>query len=279
MRFFHDATLSYFPIFCLFSIDETFTRGSLWLMVYVVHRFRLYHFNCNSIILVCILAPFSLFLITGLLRLPSEWFRNGVVAAGLKLLLHAANHLSIDGSLCGLQLLDLTPEGNRNQKVLHVGCDPPQTESLPSDLLTGKAFNFTLSRPGASAANSAEYPGASDAASGGKMRLVVRVASVYYLHAPNLLLEVSQCITEFKDYLATIRASLATAAKELALGLVHKHSDPLNPAAHGSSCSLDGKLNRFVFHIGGGGGHGGVVGGFLPCSQRVGSLNLTLTAV
>lgn len=176
---------------------------------------------------------------------------NGVVVASLKLFLSPANHLSIDGSLCGLQLLDLTPEGNRNQKVLHVGCDPPQTESLPSDLLTGKAFNFTLSRPGAStAANGAEYSNASDVASGGgKMRLVVRVASVYYLHAPNLLLEVSQCITEFKDYLATIRASLATAAKELALGLVHKHSDPLNPTAHGSSCSLDGKLNRFVFHF------------------------------
>lgn len=175
--------------------------------------------------------------------------RLAVCCHSLKLFSSVANHLSIDGSLCGLQLLDLTPEGNRNQKVLHVGCDPLQAENLPSDLLTGKAFNFTLSRLGTSMASSAEYSNTSDIASGGKMRLVVRVASVYYLHAPNLLLEVSQCITEFEDYLATIRASLATAAKELALGLVHKHSDPLNPVAHGSSWSLDGKLNRFIFHF------------------------------
>ena len=154
----------------------------------------------------------------------------------------AATQLSIEGSLCGLQLLDLTPEGSKHQKVLHVGIEPSATESMPSDMLTGKAFTFSISRPSSMAGspNSQSKPQCTN----NEMLLVLKVASVYYLYAPNLLLEVSQCITEFKDYLMKIRASLAVAAKELALGLVNKRNDIHSSTAYESNWSLDGKLNR-----------------------------------
>lgn len=160
------------------------------------------------------------------------------------LIVFSASQLSIEGSLCGLQLLDLTPEGSRHQKVLHVGLEPSATDSMPSDSLPGKAFTFTISRPSsmAGSANSQSKPQSLGTSS--EMLLVLKMASVYYLHAPNLLLEVSQCITEFKDYLTKIRASLAVAAKELALGLVNKRADVHSSTAYESNWSLDGKLNR-----------------------------------
>lgn len=157
----------------------------------------------------------------------------------------AASQLSIEGSLNGLQLLDLTPEGSRrHQKVLHVGIEPSATDSIPSDMLTGKAFVFTISRPSsmAGSANSQSKPQCLGISS--EMLVVLKVASVYYLHAPKLLVEVSHCITEFKDYLTKIRSSLAVAAKELALGLVNKRTDVHTSTAYEGNWSLDGKQNR-----------------------------------
>lgn len=113
--------------------------------------------------------------------------------------------ITVEGSLGGLQVIDLTPEGIAHQRILSVGKDPltepPQlhADDLLSSLTqeiyghssknelildTQQALSFHVSRD-----------------LNGVVNIKVRMASVWYTHCARLMQELSWCATEFKQYL------------------------------------------------------------------------------
>lgn len=50
--------------------------------------------------------------------------------------------------------------------------------------------------------------------------ITIRMASLWYTHSPQFLVELQSCATEFKQYLANLARSIRSAATDMALGLV-----------------------------------------------------------
>lgn len=111
--------------------------------------------------------------------------------------------IKVEGSLGGLQVLDLTPEGINHQRILSVGNDPltdPPNE--PIDLMTSltqevygmkigqhliedrQALSFKISRN----LNAC-------------LDIKIRMASVWFIHCARFMQELNWCATEFKHYL------------------------------------------------------------------------------
>ena len=175
----------------------------------------------------------------------------------------AGSCLSVEGSLSGLQLLNLTSEGHKHQQVLHVGCVPPLSSQqqhlsssglghycgLDADLGNNRTssdaftFKFTCSLQEETAQCDQPSDGAAKAVSAGKnsVKLILRMASVTYLHIPHLLHELALCFSDFRAYFMRITDSLRTAAADLAMGLVmNKHADILTAMSmYGGSWGLD----------------------------------------
>lgn len=173
----------------------------------------------------------------------------------------------MEGSLGGLQFLDVTPEGRKYQKVFSVGHDPnphgsyrftlgpkPDMFQTAHEFFTPsmsriyqsemRAFTFTLNKPGPRSSSESSIPASPSKpseSSGGNCSTVevsLKMASLCYTHCPRLLNEMSLCASEFKEYMARLAASLRYAATEVAMGIVHKRSD-MNTSLYGSSSSLD----------------------------------------
>lgn len=51
--------------------------------------------------------------------------------------------------------------------------------------------------------------------------VTVRMASLWYTHSPQFVMELQSCASEFKQYLSNLARSIRTAATDMALGLVH----------------------------------------------------------
>lgn len=112
--------------------------------------------------------------------------------------------ITVEGSLGGLQVLDLTPEGISHQRILSVGKDPlTEPPNLAQDLLhsltqeiyamgTNKesimeetqALSFHISRD----LNAC-------------VSIKIRMASVWYTHCARFMQELNWCASEFKHYL------------------------------------------------------------------------------
>lgn len=110
------------------------------------------------------------------------------------------NVVKVEGSLGGLQVLDLTPEGINHQRILSVGNDPltdPPRE--PIDLLTSlsnevygikkqieerQALSFKITRNLNACVD-----------------IKIRMASVWFIHCARFMQELNWCATEFKHYL------------------------------------------------------------------------------
>ena len=109
--------------------------------------------------------------------------------------------VKVEGSLGGLQVLDLTPEGINHQRILSVGNDPltdPPTE--PLDLMTSlsnevygikskdveerQALSFKITRN----LNAC-------------VEVKIRMGSVWFIHCARFMQELNWCATEFKHYL------------------------------------------------------------------------------
>lgn len=112
----------------------------------------------------------------------------------------------VEGSLGGLQVIDLTPEGVAHQRILSVGKDPlTEPPNLTSHHLVSsltqevygmgqpkndfllevqQALSFHVSRSLTSSVN-----------------IKIRMASVWYIHCARFMQEISWCATEFKHYL------------------------------------------------------------------------------
>lgn len=114
--------------------------------------------------------------------------------------------VSVEGSLGGLQVIDLTPEGVSHQRILSVGKDPltdqqqPLTEDLLSSLTQevygiGKAADFQMDGD----QQAFSFYISRDLSASVTVR--IRMASVWYTHCARFIQELSWCATEFKHYL------------------------------------------------------------------------------
>lgn len=56
----------------------------------------------------------------------------------------------------------------------------------------------------------------------------IRMASVCYIHSPLFLRELTECLSDFKDYTYNVASSIKHAAKEVARGLVAKRTDAIS---------------------------------------------------
>jgi vacuolar protein sorting-associated protein 13D len=110
--------------------------------------------------------------------------------------------IQVEGSLGGLQVLDLTPEGINHQRIFSIGNDPltdPQNDtidhisSIGHDLYNLKnqsthedqcALSFRICRN-------------VDA----HINIKIRMGSLWFIHCARFMQELSWCATEFKHYL------------------------------------------------------------------------------
>ncbi|RZC42308.1 vacuolar protein sorting-associated protein 13D [Asbolus verrucosus] len=142
---------------------------------------------------------------------------RGVVRDGVL----CGSKIELEGSLGGLQVLDLTPEGHMHQRIISVGRDPLMetmhplyTMSMPQED-DRTAFSFKVVR-------SLEVINDKDIAD-----VTIRMASLWYTHSPQFVMELQSCASEFKQYLSNLARSIRTAATDMALGLVHARAEAL----------------------------------------------------
>ncbi len=183
--------------------------------------------------------------------------------------------MKVDGSLGGLQLLDLTQYGGsrHHQKVFSVGHDPngynqpsfinPMASFSSSghnadengkeqdEDVEEKAFTLKLlkphvgdSRPASPVGlhKSAVYGG--DVEADKPVELTLTMASLCYTHSPSFLRDLSLCLSDFKDYMSHVGSKVRHAATEVALGLVHTRSEMLHTSLYDSNASLEGGIHR-----------------------------------
>ena len=147
----------------------------------------------------------------------------------------------IDGSLGGLRIADLTPEGSLHRSVYKCGSltagdlslrDSTFLWSLPEDMLDGpsdrKAFTFTLLIPkkGGQCSNiilesPTELTMETDEIAR-NIQLNVHMASAQYIHTHRFLSELLLSAGDYADYAAQFGESLRQAASHVAMGLVSK---------------------------------------------------------
>jgi len=183
----------------------------------------------------------------------------------------AGSCLLVEGSLCGLQLLNLTSEGHKHEQVLHVGYVPPAnpqqqrlsssgiglyseiSDAMGSDRRSSDAFIFKFTC-GPQDESQSDGVAKSTSVAKNTVKLVLHMASVIYLHIPHLLHELALCVSDFRAYFMHITDSLRNVAADLAMGLVmNKHADILTAmSAYGSTLGLDvghrGSKSELSFH-------------------------------
>ena len=164
------------------------------------------------------------------------------------------------GSLGGFHVFDISPDVQKHQRVFSVGQDVPHTniprqvysshnmyktahESVLLDELgcETKAFEFSLSKPLSSSDQyMSTYLDETQLADDKNcIKVSLQVASLLYTHSPRVLHEMSQCLTEFKDYALSVANSLKKAAADVAKGMVAKRPDLGQNSLYGSLSSLD----------------------------------------
>lgn len=115
--------------------------------------------------------------------------------------------ITVEGSLGGLQVIDLTPEGVSHQRILSVGKDPlTEPPSMPAqDLLS----SLTQEVYGGIGQPKTTFPLEAEQALSffvsrdltASVTIRIRMASVWYTHCARFMQELSWCATEFKHYL------------------------------------------------------------------------------
>lgn len=119
------------------------------------------------------------------------------------------NDIRVEGSLGGLQVIDLTPEGISHQRILSVGKDPLTEAPIPPtnhDLVS----SLTQEVYGMSSHHSKHEFTLEDQQAlsfcvtrnlSATVTIRIRMASVWYTHCARFMQELNWCATEFKHYL------------------------------------------------------------------------------
>lgn len=108
--------------------------------------------------------------------------------------------IKVEGSLGGLQILDLTPEGINHQRILSVGNDPltdPPAE--PVDLMTSLANEVYGVKTEVQERQALSFQITRNL--NACVDIKIRMGSVWFIHCARFMQEVSWCATEFKHYL------------------------------------------------------------------------------
>ncbi|XP_011264993.1 vacuolar protein sorting-associated protein 13D isoform X1 [Camponotus floridanus] len=150
-----------------------------------------------------------------------------------------AANTSISGSLGGVQVLDQTLTGKTHQRIISVGRDPladPPHHPLEhfsglSDNEQQEAFRFMVSRNTRQASD--------EDCTEIDLDFTIRVASVWYTHAPHLISELRSCADEFKQYLSNFARQIGAAATDMAIGLVNADDWSIPPRKRLPSVSID----------------------------------------
>jgi len=148
-----------------------------------------------------------------------------------------AANTSISGSLGGVQVLDQTPTGKTHQRIISVGrdplADPPHhpLEHFSSLSDQPEAFRFVANRN----TRQADEEDCVEI----DLDLTIRVASVWYTHAPHLISELRSCADEFKQYLSNFARQISAAATDMAIGLVNADDWTIPPRKRLPSVSVD----------------------------------------
>ncbi|XP_038078266.1 vacuolar protein sorting-associated protein 13D-like isoform X2 [Patiria miniata] len=173
----------------------------------------------------------------------------------------------LEGSLGGLQLLDVTPEGSKHKTVFSVGRDPQTAgESSSSTLVPPrpvendlyrtaieqssvgedidiedfKAFSFTLKKTEGGGVltplvERSRIPGFSfsdgDSQAKEGFELTLHSASLVYTHVPRFLHDITLCVDEFQSSAATLADSIQKAAAGVAMDFVRQKSDMIASVA------------------------------------------------
>ncbi|XP_031630682.1 vacuolar protein sorting-associated protein 13D isoform X2 [Contarinia nasturtii] len=143
------------------------------------------------------------------------------------------NDIRVEGSLGGLQVIDLTPEGISHQRILSVGKDPLTEAPIPPtnhDLLS----SLTQEVYGMSSHHTKHAFTLEDQQAlsfcvtrnlSATVTIRIRMASVWYTHCARFMQELNWCATEFKHYLKNFARSIRDKATDMALGLVQPNRD------------------------------------------------------
>ncbi|KAH8405411.1 hypothetical protein KR222_011448 [Zaprionus bogoriensis] len=149
--------------------------------------------------------------------------------------------LSILGSLGGMQIIDITPQGVRHQRILSIGRDP-ETEVNRQSVLKTLSNEIYL--------NNGEYDRNEqiDAISficqcsnNTPVSLHVRMASVTYTHSPRFLRDFNFCVMNFKQSLREFLTSIGNKATDIAKEFVQQIKD-VNYQQKPSKCLEESSL-------------------------------------
>ncbi|XP_055907883.1 intermembrane lipid transfer protein Vps13D isoform X2 [Eupeodes corollae] len=146
--------------------------------------------------------------------------------------------ISVNGSLGGLQILDLTPEGINHQRIFSVGkdplTDPPDMRQDLLNSLTQEVYGYSGGGGGGYGMGKDKMIDQRQALSFNVSRDVtatvsvkIRMASVWYTHCARFVQEISWCAKEFKHYLKNFARSIREKATDMAIGLVQPLNDPV----------------------------------------------------
>lgn len=118
--------------------------------------------------------------------------------------------IKVEGSLGGLQVIDLTPEGVSHQRILSVGKDPlTETVNIPPTHHQDLLSSLTQEVYGLSQHSKTDYTVEDQQALSfcvtrnlsATVTIRIRMASVWYTHCARFMQELNWCATEFKHYL------------------------------------------------------------------------------
>ena len=143
---------------------------------------------------------------------------------------------SIDGSLGGLAVLDLTPEGQLYKAVFTCGYSVArecfQSWAMPGDVVDGpsvqSAFLFSLLNPTKGGSHSkilVDAPSGTDVERSEiarNIQLKVHIASAQYVYTHRFVSELVLCAGDYAGYAAELGESLKQAASSVAMNLVSK---------------------------------------------------------
>ncbi|CAN7986722.1 unnamed protein product [Ixodes hexagonus] len=212
------------------------------------------HCQMNSMQLTFDFHRFNVLLLRSVSRRGSVSGQKVATAtiSGAKIQASIGSSLEIQGTLGGLQVCDLISEKTLHRRIVSMGSDPHLTQET-HDLLSKrlyhaamssgdssdsqKAFEFTIKRSGLKASPEV-IDSTSGPTTGGPrecLDVVVRMASVCYIHSPQLLHELASCAVEFKHYMSVLAKSIRDAAAEVALGIVNMPSQPVVMSFHAGS--------------------------------------------
>lgn len=113
--------------------------------------------------------------------------------------------ITVEGSLGGLQVLDLTPEGIAHQRILSVGKDPltepPHIEQDLLSSLTQEIYGMGTTKDEIVLEERQALSFRVTRDLNASVSIKIRMASVWYTHCARFIQELNWCVTEFKHYL------------------------------------------------------------------------------